>query len=103
MSTIFHVMREEYERLVSLEHKYREGIAALPKGSARVKHIRNGDYLYLTHRVKNRVVDDYVGPADSAKAKETLREVEKRKRVQSLLRETRQALKDVRKALRGKL
>ena len=103
MSTIFHVMKEEHDRLVEADQAYRSSIDKLPAGSVRVKHIRNRDYLYLARRAGAKVVDDYVGPIDSAKAKEVLEQIKRRKRFEGLLKEIRQGLKDVKKVLRGKV
>jgi hypothetical protein len=103
MSTIFHIMKEEYDRLTEAERVYEQNIDSMPKGTPRIKHIRNRDYLYLAHRQGEHVIDDYIGPADSDKAKQTVEQVRKRKRFQQLLREVRQALKDVKKVLRGKI
>jgi len=103
MNTIFHVMKEEYDRLMEADRTYRKNIEKLPSGSPRIKHIRKHDYLYLARRDGPRVVYDYIGRADSEKAKRTLDQVERRKRYESLLRDIRKTLKDVKKALRGKI
>jgi hypothetical protein len=103
MPAIFHVMKEEFQRLSRAESLYKHNIADLPQGTIRIKHLRNGAYMYLASRQGKHVVDRYVGPATSRKAKETARLVEKRKRLQALLKETKTALKDVRRVLRGKV
>ena len=72
MSTIFHVMREEYDRLVEADQAYRNNIQQMPHGSPRIKHIRNRDYLYLARRNKAKVVYDYIGAVDSELAKKLL-------------------------------
>lgn len=103
MSTIFHIMKEEYERLTEAERVYSKKIAQMPKGTPRIKHIRNKDYLYLTRRKGTKVVDDYIGAADSDKARKTIEQVNKRKKFAQLLKETRKTLKEVKKTLRGKI
>lgn len=103
MGTIFHVMKEEYERLIEAEHIYSKNISKMPKGTLRKKRLRHQDYLYLAHRDGPKVVYDYVGNAGSDKAKEIEELVNKRKRFEALLKETRQALKEVKKVLRGKI
>lgn len=103
MSVIFHVLKEEFERLVETETSYTKAIAALPRGAPRIRQVRKNRYLYLEYRDGNRVVHDYIGPQDSEKAKEALEKVAQRRRYEKLLKETKAALKDVRKALRGKI
>lgn len=103
MSTIFHVMKEEYDRLIEADQAYRRSIDKMPHGSPRVKHIRNHDYLYLARRDGAKVVYDYIGAVDSEKAKKTLEQVERRKRYEGLLKDIHRNLKDVKKVLRGKI
>jgi hypothetical protein len=103
MSTIFHIMKEEYDRLTEAEQVYRKNIALMPKGTPRIKNIRNKDYLYLTRREGAKVVDEYIGVADSDKAKKIIEQVNKRKKFTQLLKETKKMLKDVKKVLRGKI
>lgn len=103
MSTIFHVMKEEYDRLIEADKAYRNNIAKMPQGSPRLKHIRNSDYLYLAHRNGSKIIYDYIGPSSSEQAKKTLEQVEKRKRFEALLKDIHKSLKDVKKVLRGKI
>ncbi len=103
MSTIFHIMKEEYERLTEAEHVYSKNISKMPKGTPRVKRIRNRDYLYLARREGKKVVYKYIGLADSDKAKIVIEQVNKRKRFAQLLKDTKKMLKDVKKVLRGKI
>jgi len=103
MSTIFHVMKEEYERLIAADRVYRDYIDQLPRGSPRVKRIRNRNYLYLARREGPKVVYDYIGPAGSEQAKEALEKIERRKRYEALLKDIHNSLKEVKKVLRGKV
>ena len=103
MSTIFHVMKEEYDRLIEADQAYRRNIDKLPHGSPRIKHIRNRDYLYLARRDGAKVIYDYIGAVDSEKAKKILEQVERRKRYEGLLKDIHRNLKDVKKVLRGKI
>jgi hypothetical protein len=103
MSVIFHVLKEEYARLRETEASYSKAIAAMPKGTARIRQARKKKYLYLEYRDGKRVVHKYVGPQNSEKVKAVLDKVAQRRRYEKLLTETTSALKDVRKALRGKI
>ena len=103
MSTVFHVMKEEYERLQEAELLYCSKIDELPKGRPRVKRVNGNDYLYLNRREGAKVIDEYVGRADSQKAEKVLALVEKRDQFAQLLKEVRAQLGEVKKVLRGKL
>jgi len=103
MSTIFHIMQEEYDRLIEAEKAYSNSIAQMPKGTPRIKKIRDQQYLYLAHRESKKVVDDYIGLLNSKKKKKILKQVEKSKRFTLLLKETKQMLRVVKKVLRGKI
>jgi hypothetical protein len=103
MSVIFHVLKEEYERLIETEAAYSKAISEMPQGTPRIRQVRQREYLYLEYRDGQRVIHQYVGPRESPKAQQTLDKVAQRKRYQQLLKQTEAALKDVRKALRGKI
>jgi len=103
MAVIFHVLKEEFERLQETESAYSKAIADMPRGTPRVLQRRNKNYLYLEYRDGSRIINDYIGPKESDNAKKILEKVAQRKRYENLLKETKSALKDVRKALRGKI
>jgi hypothetical protein len=103
MSTIFHVMKEEYDRLIEADQAYRNNIKQMPHGSPRIKHIRKRDYLYLARRNGAKVAYDYIGPVDSEKSKKIIELVQRRKRFEGLLKDIHRNLKDVKKVLRGKI
>jgi hypothetical protein len=99
MAVIFHVLKEEFERLQETESAYIKAIADMPRGTPRVLPRRNKNYLYLEYRDGERIIHDYIGPKDSDKAKDILEKVAQRKRYENLLKETKSALKDVRRNL----
>jgi len=96
-------MKEEYDRLIEAERVYRNSIANEVKGSARIKHIGNKEYLYLEKRDGAKVVYEYIGAADCQKAQKTLESIKKRKKDQLALNRILKDLKEVRKVLRGKI
>lgn len=102
-SPIFHIMREEHQRLVQAEQDYLKAIDELPRGAPRIRRIRNGDYLYLHRREGDKFVDQYIGNAESDKSKDVLEKVAYRRELVDLLKRVRRYLKDVKKVLRGKL
>jgi hypothetical protein len=103
MSIIFHIMQEEYYRLVEAEVVYRKSVESAVQGAPRIKHISNKDYLYLERRVGRKVVYKYVGPPDSEKALATLSAIKRRRKDQESLKKVLRDLKDVKRVLRGKI
>jgi hypothetical protein len=103
MAVIFNVLKEEFERLIETETGYSKAIAGMPRGTPRFQRRRNKKYLYLEYRDGNAVVHDYIGPEGTEKANKILEEVARRRRYEKLLKEAQEALKEVKKALRGKI
>lgn len=103
MSSIFYVMKEEYDRLLEAERIYTGSIDELPKGRPRIKTVHGGEYLYLNRREEAKIVDQYIGKADSDNAREVLALIEKRDRLIELRKEIRKRLAEVKKVLRGKI
>jgi|SRR5690554_44570 len=103
MSVIFHIMKEEYERLKEAENAYRKNISRELKGAPRIKHIGNKDYLYLEKREGAKVVYQYVGEVHSEKSISVMESVKRRKKNESSLKNVLRDLKDVKKVLHGKI
>jgi|WetSurMetagenome_2_1015567.scaffolds.fasta_scaffold52722_2 hypothetical protein len=103
MSIIFGIMKEEYDRLREAEGVYRKSVENAVQGAPRIKHIGNKDYLYLERRDGSKVVDEYIGPAESKKAIEILNVVKRRRKDQESLKKVLHDLKDVKRVLRGKI
>jgi hypothetical protein len=103
MSIIFHIMHEEYERLLTAESVYLKSVEKAVQGSPRIKQIGNKNYLYLQKRDGQKVISDYIGPAQSKKAAEILDAVQRRRKNQESLNKIRSDLKDVKKVLSGKI
>ena len=102
MSSVFHVMKEEHDRLEKAEELYLTKIAELPRGTPRIKRVNNSEYLYLNRREGTKVVDEYIGRADSEKAHEVLELIKKRDKLIAQLKQVRAQLKEVKAVLRGK-
>jgi hypothetical protein len=103
MSIIFGIMKEEYDRLIEAEEAYRKSVEKAVPGAPRIKHIGNRDYLYLERREGKKVIDKYIGPADSEKAKAIMNEINQRRKDMESLKRIKKDLKDVKKVLRGKI
>ena len=103
MGIIFHIMKEEHDRLIEAEKVYRKSVEKAVQGAPRIKHIGNKDYLYLERRDGRKVIYDYVGPAEGEKAVKILKTVKQRRKDRESLKKVCHDLKDVRKILRGKI
>jgi hypothetical protein len=103
MSIIFGIMKEEHDRLLEAEEVYHKSVEKAVRGAPRLKRIGKRDYLYLEHREGKKVVYDYIGPAESEKAKKIMDEVKQRRKDMESLKKIKKDLEDVKKVLRGKI
>ncbi len=103
MGTIFHILEDEYERLSQAEKVYGAAITKEVKGSPQIKHVGQKDYLYVAARHGAKVVYHYVGEVHSPKAEQAIKSINKRRKYEQLLKEVKADLKEVKKALRGKI
>jgi hypothetical protein len=70
------------------------------EGTPRISKRGKNVYLYLEYRDGKNIINKYIGQQNSLKAKSIMEKVAQRVRYEKLLKETKSALKDVRKVLR---
>ena len=102
MSSIFHVIEEELERLNEAKQAYEAAIAREQQGSPQVKHVGRKDYLYLARRNGAKVRYRYIGHADEPYTVKVMDSVRRRREYEELLKGIKNDLKEVKKALRGR-
>lgn len=102
MSIINDIIKEEFDRLTNLVQVYLSEISQFPRGYLSIKQIKGHEYVYLNRRDKDKVVSQYIGPVDSEKVKEIEILIQKRKKLEGLLRRTKQNLKEVKRVIRNK-
>lgn len=102
MSTIKEVLKEELVRLKRLKARYDHDIALLPSGSLSIKNRKGSEYAYRAYRSNDKVKTDYIGPADSDEVKKLKVKIEKRKKLESLLKTTNKQITEVERSLHGK-
>lgn len=102
MSSVFHVIEEELERLNEAKAAYEAAIAREEQGAPQIKRVGRKDYLYLARRNGSKVQFRYVGHFDEPKAEKVFASVKKRREYEELLIGIKSDLKEVRKALRGR-
>jgi hypothetical protein len=102
MSSVFHVIEEEQERLNEARQAYEAAIAREDQGAPQIKRVGRKDYLYLASRHGSKVLFRYVGHTDEPKTVKVLESVKRRREYEELLKGIKKDLKEVRKALRGR-
>jgi hypothetical protein len=102
MSSVFHVIEEEFERLNEAKAAYEAAIKREEQGTPQIKRGRHKEYLYLARRNRNKVQYRYIGRADDDKARKVLDSVKNRREYEQLLKGIKNDLKEVRRALRGR-
>jgi hypothetical protein len=99
MSALKQVLREELDRLGSLQRKYEQELAGLPKGSLALKRIKEHDYYYRAYRDGKKVRFDYVGKADSPQLAELKKQIEKRRELEGKRKQIKKDLRELKRAL----
>jgi len=99
MSVVLGILAEERDRLKRLLAKYEEHLAALPQGSVSMRKIGGGSYLYMVRREGKRVFSEYMGSAESEKAKGVLELDSQRRVYKQKRREILSDLSELKKAL----
>lgn len=98
MSVLEEVLAEEYARSKRLLDLMGAELAELPKGSIRTRNIKGHDYYYLNHRVGNQVKSDYIPAIELS---EIQSKIERRKMLEQAVKEHKQTLKQIERALGG--
>ena len=101
MGSIFHIIREERQRLNQARRAYQAAIRKEEQGAPQIKRVGLKDYLYLARRCGPKVRFRYIGHADEPKAQKVMESVKQRREYQELLKGINDDLKEVKKALRG--
>jgi hypothetical protein len=102
MGSIFHIVKEERDRLYEARQAYQAAIAREAQGSPQIKRVGKKDYLYLARRKGSKIEYHYIGHADDRDSRKILDSIKRRREYQELLKGVNNDLKEVRKALRGR-
>ena len=98
------VLREELEHSLGAVDAYNDAISKLPRGSLVRKSIRNKEYYYLAYRLNSKkVVLSYIGRLSEEQVTAYRENIDRRRRYQQLLRELKQKISYLRKALNVKV
>lgn len=102
MSIIKNLLQDEYNRLILLRKKYLEEIAKLPRGSISDKDRNNKEYSYQVYRESGKIKFKYIGKKSDNAVMKLREKIEKRKRLQELLKKTQNNIKEIERAVGGK-
>lgn len=99
--TVIHgVLEEELDRNNRMKERYIQEIAKLPKGTILLRKIGNREYYYLKFREGKKNIAKYIGKKNEIDIKELEVQIEKRKHLESVIKNLNQEEKEIRKALR---
>jgi len=93
------VLREELANSERLLKRYRQALAALPKGSLVAKKIKGGVYYYAAYRIGGKVHFEYRGRLSEAQVAESKKAAEQKARFRRLIAELKEQLIFIRRAL----
>ena len=102
MSYLKNIMQEEHRRLQALCQKYMDKIDSLPKGTVSIKKRNKNEYLYLASRRDGKVKFDYIGSIGSKNARKILEQVKYRKDYEHKLKQVKDDLRQIEKAVHGR-
>lgn len=100
MSIIKSVILDEYDRNKRMQQTYKMELANFPRGSITRKNIKGRDYYYWMYRENGKVVNKYIS-GKSNNMDELMRQVEKRKQVELLIRNLKIEQLEMERYLRG--
>ena len=100
MGIISDILKDEYERLKTLEAQYSNQLKDLPKGSLSKRKRSGNVYLYLMYRKGNKVITKYVGRIDSDRSIQLIKQVEKRKQIEKKLRQVKKDLNELERTIK---
>ena len=99
MGSLQGVLREEYQRLKSLEKRYLREIKKLPQGSLQQKHIKKAVYPYWVSSHRSKVRCCYVGNFSEEKLGRLREQLALRKKYRGLLKELRENKRQIEKII----
>lgn len=100
MSVVFGIIKEEYDRLISLLEDYIKEFNNYPKGCIAKKKIKNKYYYYLEYRKKNKIIFEYLGKEDSEKYLNVKNKLSERLKIQNEIKKIKDDLKDIKKYIK---
>ena len=86
MSVLEGVLLEEKNRLESIVLEYKKMLDKLPNGAVYIRKMNNSSFVYRRRRQGGKIISEYLGSINEARAKEAIENYNERKRIKSNLR-----------------
>ena len=102
MSIVQDILKDEKNRLEGLLHNYKKDLSDFPKSSLSRKRRGNCFYVYLANRKGDKVIFKYIGKEDSDEVKKLKEQIQKRKKLENIIKKVKSDLIEVRRGLRAK-
>lgn len=99
MNPVRGVLSEELENSERLLKRYRQAIAALPKGSLVPKKIKGGMFYYLAHREGDKVRFDYKGKLSAGEVADFKEAANQKARYRGLIADLKKQIVFLKRAL----
>lgn len=99
MNPVRGVLSEELENSERLLKRYRQAIAALPKGSLVPKKIKGGLFYYLAYRKADKVRFDYIGKLSAKEVADFKQAASQKVKYRSLVAELKKQIVFLKRAL----
>jgi hypothetical protein len=93
------VLAEELRNSERLLRRYREALAALPRGSLVAKKIKGGVYYYAAYRAGGKVRFEYKGKLSAAQVEEFKKTAGRKAKFRGLIADLKEQLVFIRRAL----
>jgi hypothetical protein len=101
MGSIFHIIKEERQRLNEAQHAYAAAIRREEQGAPQIKQVGRRQYLYLAQRHGPKICFRYIGNVGDPNSQRVLDSIKRRREYQELLREVKSDLLEIKRALHG--
>ena len=103
MDSVKSVLQEELEYSLKVRERVQEALAEIPKGNLSEKQIYGRRYFYLAYRQGPKVKTVYLGKLSPDEAQVYREKIAKRKLLRKMLRDTKQKIVYLKKALHVKV
>ena len=102
MGSVKGVLKEEYQRLISLEKSYLREVAKLPKGSLQQKRIKGVKYPYWVSSHQSKIRYRYMGNLPENELKKFKEQIALRKKYQALVKDVRKNKQQISRIVHGR-
>lgn len=99
-SVIIGMLEEELSRNKKITLRYEMELSDLPKGSIVKRKIGSNEYYYLSRRIGQKVVTEYLGKYGEVKITELEKKIEQRRYVETIIKRLKTEKKEIERMLK---